>query len=105
MEREPLLYRTVSISQLGEIEPLLLASIVGGYMVTPYDFSNFSKCNNEDDDNNLQVCVSVCVCIVRIYSSICDVCIHVYVCDVPVCVSVFAYICIYHSFLADLENL
>ena len=59
MEREPLLYRTINISQLSEIEPLLLASIVGGYMVTPYDFNNFIECNNEDDDNYLQVGVRV----------------------------------------------
>ena len=59
VEREPLLYRTLRISQLSEIEPLLLASIVGGYMVTPYDFNNFIS-NNEDDDNYFQVCVYVC---------------------------------------------
>ena len=61
MKREPLLYRTVSISQLSEIEPLLLASIVGGYMVTPYDFS---LSDNEEDDNCLQVCMCICrVCV------------------------------------------
>lgn len=54
VEREPLLYRTLSISQLNEIEPMLLASIIGGFMVTPYDFNSF-KCNNEDDDNYLKV--------------------------------------------------
>lgn len=79
MEREPLLYRTVSISQLSEIEPLLLASIVGGYMVTPYDFSNFSKYNNEDDDSYLQVCVSVVyVCIVQVNHNVMCACMCVW---------------------------
>lgn len=55
IEREPLLYRTLRISQLSEIEPLMLASIVGGYMVTPYDFNKFVS-KNEDDDNYYQVC-------------------------------------------------
>jgi len=61
VEREPLLSRTRSISRLSEIEPLLLASIVGGYIVTPYDFKSFINCNTEDDDNYLQVRMSVCV--------------------------------------------
>ena len=61
VEREPLLYRTVSISQLSEIEPLLLASTVGGYMVTPYDLKNLINCSTEDDDNFLQVRLFVCI--------------------------------------------
>ena len=83
MEREPLLYRTLSISQLSEIEPLLLASMVGGYMVTPYDFNNLTECNNEDDDNYIQVgvcLVYVCVCVWYI----------VYVCECKV-----VYVCVH----------
>ena len=99
MEREPLLYRTVSISKLSEIEPLLLASIVGGYMLTPYDFSN-CKCNNEDDDNYLQVCVLLCMCVYCIVYNICDVYMHVCVClSVSVCFPAYVHIIL---FLADL---
>ena len=59
VEREPLLYRTLRISQLNEFEPVLLASIVGGYMITPYDFRKH-KCDNEEDDNYLKVCGVCC---------------------------------------------
>lgn len=48
IEREPLLLRTMSISQMKEMEPLLLASVIGGYMLTPYDFKQLY--NDVDDD-------------------------------------------------------
>ena len=56
VEREPLLFRTLSISQMKEMEPLLLASVVGGYMLLPHDFKQLY--NDVDDDESKKVCLN-----------------------------------------------
>jgi len=57
VEREPLLLRTMSISQMKEMEPLLLASVVGGYMLMPHFFKQLYS--DVDDDESMKVCLIV----------------------------------------------
>jgi len=53
VEREPLLLRTMSISQMKEMEPVLQASVVNGYMLMPHDFQKLY--NDVDDDESKKV--------------------------------------------------